>query len=508
MKIIQSSMLGILSVGTLLAQQTPPTVPPQSQFPAQTPIQQPITEQPGITSTAAQSKGVSLTIYNQNFGVVREQREVVLKNGKNVLRFEDVAALIDPTSISFKSLTSPKDVAVREQNYQYDLLNPTAILNKSVGKRIRFRQPKAGGGIDILEGILLNPPDVAMERGGSYNQGLVIRLDNGQILLNPVGEVVLDELPDGLVSRPSLLWNIDSDRAGTHTAEVSYMTNGMTWKSDYVAVVNDDESKVDLTGWVTLDNRSGATYRDAQLQLMAGDVRRVQEEQDMGYPVADGVAVETRSAKAPQFQEESFFEYHLYTLDGKTTIQNNETKQQTLMTASNASVMRKLVFENGGHYYRPYGGNPNQNKVKVKLELKNSQENNMGMPLPKGKVRVYKKDVRGNMQFIGEDLIDHTSKDEEVRLYIGDAFDVVGERKQMDYRNISDRVNETTYEVTLRNHKNTATPVTIIEHAYGDWEVTKSSHKHTKTDGNTLEFVVDVPKDGTVKVTYTIRTRW
>ncbi|MES2767057.1 MAG: DUF4139 domain-containing protein [Bacteroidota bacterium] len=508
MKIIQSSVLGILSAGTLLAQ-TPPTVPPQSQFPAQTPIQQPITEQPGITSTAAQSKGVSLTIYNQNFAVVREQRDVVLKNGKNVLRFEDVAALIDPTSISFKSLTAPTDVAVREQNYQYDLLNPTAILNKSVGKRIRFRQPKAGGGIDILEGILLNPPNVNMADGAAYNQGLVIRLDNGQILLNPVGEVVLDELPDGLVSRPSLLWNIDSDRAGTHTTEVSYMTNGMTWKSDYVAVVNDDESKVDLTGWVTLDNKSGATYKDAQLQLMAGDVRRVQE-QNMAYgEMSDALQPRSMKSQAPQFQEESFFEYHLYTLDGKTTIQNNETKQQTLMTASNASVTRKLVYENGASYGRYYGGGrPQEGKVKVTLELKNSQENNMGMPLPKGKVRVYKKDARGNMQFIGEDLIDHTPKDEDVRLYIGDAFDVVGERKQMDYRNISDRVNETTYEVTLRNHKNTATPVTIIEHAYGDWEVTKSSHKHTKTDGNTLEFVVDVPKDGTVKVTYTIRTRW
>lgn len=469
-----------------------------------------------MTSTAKDSRGVSLTIYNQNFAVVRENRQITLREGVNFLRYEDVAAQIDPTSISFKSLTAPNAVAVREQNYQYDLLNPTSILNKSVGKTVRFKQVHPDGKVEILEGTLLNPPTAVVGqtdagRGGTVYQGLVLRLRDGRLVLNPVGQIELSELPEGLVSRPSLLWKLEVDRAGAHSTQVSYLANAITWKADYVAVVNKDENMVDLTGWVTLDNRSGATYTNAQLQLMAGDVRRVQE-----APGRGGLGLEAMKARpaAPQFEEEAFFEYHLYTLQGTTTVRDNETKQMTLLSAADVKVTRKLVLDAGRRWWiqgvrGPGVGGDTQNvKLNIVVEIRNSKENNMGMPLPKGKVRLYKADDRGNLQFLGEDLIDHTPKDELVRLYVGDAFDVVGERKRTEYKQISDRVIEESYEITVRNHKETDAAVWIVEHFWGDWEVLRSSHKFNKLDARTIEFPVTVERDGEVKVTYTVRTRW
>jgi hypothetical protein len=470
-----------------------------------------------VTSTAKDTKGVSLTIYNQNFAVVRENRQISLKEGVNFVRYEDVAAQIDPTSISFKSLTAPNAVAVREQNYQYDLLNPTSILNKSVGKTVRFKQVHPDGKVEILEGTLLNPPTAMVGQtdaggGGTVYQGLVMRLKDGRIVLNPTGQIELTELPEGLVSRPSLLWKLDVDKAGTHDTQVSYIANGITWKADYVAVVSKDESMVDLTGWVTIDNRSGATYSDAQLQLLAGDVRRVQVAPGMGGVPMDAIAL--RRAEAPQFQEEAFFEYHLYTLQGTTRVRDNETKQMTLLTASDVKVTRKLVLDAGRWWWiqgirSPGMGSDTENvKLNIVVELRNTKENNMGMPLPKGKVRLYKADDRGNLQFLGEDLIDHTPKDELVRLYIGDAFDVVGERKRTDYKQISDRVIEETYEITVRNRKETDADVWIVEHFWGEWQILNNSHPYNKLDAHTVEFPVKVERNGAVKVTYTVRMRW
>lgn len=470
-----------------------------------------------VTSTAQDIRGVSLTVYNQNFAVVRENRQITLRSGVNFVRYEDVAAQIDPTSISFKSLTAPNAVAVREQNYQYDLLNPISILNKSVGKTVRFRQVLPDGKVEVLEGVLLNPPTAVVGQtdagaGGTVYQGLVLRLKDGRIVLNPTGQIELGELPEGLVSRPSLLWKLNVDRAGTHNTQVSYLANGITWKADYVAVVNQDETMVDLTGWVTIDNRSGATYRDAQLQLMAGDVRRVQEEPGFGGMRMDAMMV--KSAPAPQFQEEAFFEYHLYTLQGTTTLRENETKQMTLLSASDVRVTRKLVLDAGRRWWmqgirQPGAGADTENvKLNIVVEMRNSKENNMGMPLPRGKVRLYKADERGNLQFLGEDLIDHTPEDEMVRLYVGDAFDVVGERKRTDYKQIANRVVEETYEITVRNHKESDADVWIVEHLWGEWQILQNSHPYNKVDARTIEFPVKVGRKGQVKVTYTVRIRW
>ena len=464
-------------------------------------------EQNTLISTAKDSKGFSLTIYNQDFAVVREQRQLTLDQGTNFVRYEDVSAQIDPTSMTLKSLTAPDTVAVREQNYQYDLLNASSILNKSVGKTIRLRRVNPDGQVEILEGTLLNPPSHSNYHAQVY--GTVIRLQDGRIVLNPSGEVEVLEMPEGLVSRPSLLWKLDVTEAGTHTTEVSYMANRITWKADYVAVVNKDETKVDIRGWVTLDNRSGATYEDAELQLIAGDVRRVKE-QRRSFDEDSRTVCYSIVAPEPQFQEEAFFEYHLYTLQGSTTVRDNETKQLTLLSAVDVGVQRRLVYDCGrqgqsqNNYYGDEG-ETKRGKVNVVLELHNSQENNMGMPLPKGKVRVYKADDRGNLQFLGEDLIDHTPRNETARFYIGDSFDVIGERKCIEDRGIANNVSEQTVEISIRNRKNNSAEVSVVERFRTDWEILQSSHTYNNLDARTVEFAIAVEPDTEVKITYKVR---
>lgn len=465
---------------------------------------------------------IALTIYNQNFALVKDRRAIELVNGRNQIVIEDVAAQIDPTSVHFKSITAPNAVAVREQNYLYDLINPTTLLNKSVGKRVTIRQPLADGKIREVSGTILTPVSVAVAQTGDsgggtgtvYN-GMVIRADDGQLILNPSGEIALHEMPPGLISRPQLVWLVDSTQAGRHDAEVSYMTNGVTWKADYVVVVSNDDKMVDITGWVTLDNKSGATYENANLQLIAGDVRRIQPPQP--HKMMRGVPqVDAMMAAAPQFQEESFFEYHLYTLDGTTTVRDNEQKQMTLLNANRVPAVKKFVYDGRRQFwgihdpnFRPGEGydTSDYKKVNIIVEIKNAKPN-MGIPLPKGKMRMYKADSRGSLQFVGEDEIDHTPKDETVRLYVGDSFDIVGEHKRTDFKRISQREVEESFEITLRNHREEAATVSVIEHLWADWRITAKSHDFIKKDARTAEFPVTVPKGGEVKVTYTVRTKW
>lgn len=460
---------------------------------------------------SSDSLGTSLTIYNQNFGLVRDLRNMELKEGINHVRFEDVAARIDPTSVSFTSLTAPNAVVVREQNYQYDLLEPNTILSKSVGKQVKFRQYLSGGQVNEIEGVLLNPPVVSVsDVNGNISrnhQGLVVK-SGDRVILNPSGQVELSELPAGLVSKPSLLWKLETNRPGTHKTEIAYQTQGLNWHADYVAVVNDDDTAIDLTSWVTLDNKSGAGYKNAALKLMAGDVHRVTP----AAPMMDMMEMAAGRAMAPpepQFKEQSFAEYHLYTLQGKTSVNDNETKQLSLFNASSVPTRKLFIYDPAAPQiaYRGWAPQADTQKVNVKMEIENSEKNNLGMPLPKGKVRVYKKDKDGALQFIGEDLIDHTPRDEKVRLYIGDAFDLVGERKQTNYVRVSDHVTRYSYEISLRNHKDKAVTITAVEHAHGQWKILSFSNQFTKKDSTTFEFPVSVPARGEVKINYEIEIR-
>lgn len=455
-------------------------------------------------------KQVYLTVYNADFALVRETRTIDLNKGMTSIEVADVAVRIDPTSVLFKSLTAPDAVTILEQNYQYDLISPKNILNKSVGQRVTFTRFDSDGNPHTASGILLNPPK---------NGGTVIRADDGQLVLNPAGQVSLEKMPEGLHPTPTLNWLLNSSQAGSQEAEISYITDGVGWRADYVVLVNDKDTALNLAGWVTVNNQSGATYENAKLTLIAGDVRRLQPETRakiaQSMEMYDAVYV-----SETQFEEKSFFEYHMYTMARPTTLARNETKQLSLLNASNAPVQKEMIYDGRGNWWRnwwfpgrtgdPGGGydTSDYHKVNVVLEVKNSKENNMGMPLPKGKVRVYKLDDTGSQQFIGEDEIDHTAKDEKIRLYIGDAFDVVGDYKRTNYKKIATNVIEESFEVVLRNHKDTEVDVKVVDHVWSDWQVTQNSHKFTKKDAHTIEFPVKVPANGETKVTYTIRTQW
>ncbi|MDX1990345.1 MAG: DUF4139 domain-containing protein [Candidatus Obscuribacter sp.] len=459
-----------------------------------------------LAQEVSASKDVAITVYNQNFGLVKDTREINLKGGINFVRFEDVAAAIDPTTVSFTSLTAPNSVAVREQNYQFDLMDESTILARSLGKTVKFRQYLSGGAVREITGTLLSSPSVTVaDSNGNVSQrgqSIVVKTGSG-IIVGASGELEIAELPEGLVAKPSLLWKLECDKAGAHNTEISYQTQGMNWKCDYVAVANADDTSCDLTSWVTIDNKSGATYKNAALKLMAGDVHKVQ--QPSAPPMMERAMAMDAVAAEPQFSEQSFAEYHLYSLKGRTDVRDNETKQLTLFNASAVPVKKLYVLESNNSYY---GGDGQQKqKVNVKLELANSKDNNLGMPLPKGKVRVYKKDQDGALQFVGEDEIDHTPKDEKVRVYIGDAFDIAAERVQTGQQQISERVQRQSYSISLRNHKKEAVTVTCVEHAWGDWKIVNSSMPYTKKDSHTFEFNVKVAPDTEEKLTYTIEIK-
>ena len=471
----------------------------------------PAPAQPPVVSAPESRAAVSLTVYsrqagaaNGGFAVVREVRPLVLRRGIQAVRFEGVPAQIDPTSLSLVSLTDPGSLSVVEQNYQYNLIGTTSVLDAAVGQRVRLVRP-IGDRTVAEEGVLISQP----------GQGRIIELDDGRVLVDPEGTVELLTRPPGLLSRPSLLWRLAADRAGTHDVEARYMTDGMSWKADYVAVVDEAETLVDLTGWVTLVNESGASYPEAGLQLIAGDVRRVQPQRSRGeYFMADEVVVAAREAPAPP-QQEAFFEYHLYTFPTPTTIEERETKQLELLAASEVGVGRRLIFDGSGQYFpfrrqtRRPGSVGTEMSAAVVLELENAQANNMGMPLPAGTVRVYKADARGNLQFVGEDRIDHTPRNETVRLYIGDAFDVVGTRREVSQRRISDNEREITVEVEVRNRKETSATVDVVERVFwGDWEIRQSTHEPERLDARTAQFTIRLGPDETETVRYTARMRY
>lgn len=435
-------------------------------------------------------KSISLTVYNQNFALVSDVREGEIASGKAVLKFTDIASLIDPTSVSFSSLNYPDALGIIEQNFEYDLLNPDKLLNKYINRQVQVITKNG----QVYRGNLL-----------SYSsQQLIIEGKKGNISMvnrENIRDITFAEIPEGLILKPTLVLEIENRKADTHLLQLKYITDGIGWKADYVAELSPDDKSMDLTGWVTIDNKSGATYKDAKLKLIAGYVRKIQkyvryEERNMMKAVA----------AAPQFEEKAFFEYHIYTLKRPTTIKNNQTKQIMFLSSSNIPVKKKYVYDGAVrkyYHYNNWRNLPYNDKVDVYIVFENRKENNLGMPLPKGKVRFYKKDTDKTVQFIGEDNIDHTPKNEKVELTIGKAFDIKGERKITNHKEISSRVYQDTYQIKLRNHKKEKVQINVIEHLYGDWEILESSHKYEKVDANTIKFVVDAFPEKEVIITYT-----
>jgi hypothetical protein len=444
-------------------------------------------------SDAEQRREVTITVYNQNFGLVREVRDLTLgSTGRVALEFGDVASQIQPETVHIRGLGDAR-FDVLEQNYQYDLLNPAKLLEKYVGRTIKvYRYNQATGREEEFDAEVL-----------SVNESPILRIGN-EITYNFPGRFAFPEIPENLIAKPTLVWLLDAGERSPRV-EVSYLTNNLNWKSDYVLVVNEDDTRGDLTGWVTLTNQSGASYENARLKLVAGDVQRVTPDTRQRM-MLDAVVVE---AARPGFQEEAFFEYHLYTLERPTTIRQNEQKQVTLLEGEGIGTAKRLIYYGAAQFYRSQWGQPVSNqKIGVYLDIQNTEANRLGMPLPKGIVRVYKADRSGAQQFVGEDAIDHTPRDERIRIKVGEAFDVVGERRQMEYRALGRCVAESSWEIELRNHKDTAEEVLVVEPAGADWEILSSSHPATRVDNSTFTFTVGVGARETVVVAYRIRVRW
>jgi hypothetical protein len=452
------------------------------------------------TTTARDRQSVNITVYNSNLGLVRETRRLTLPQGQIALRFADVTAQIRPETVHLASLTSPSALRILEQNYQYDLLNPAKLLDKFVGREITLVLRRYTNNTETFEPVRATLL--------SNNGGQVWRI-NGQIVINPtnITEMRFPDLPKNLVATPTLVWDLENRESGSQTIEASYLTAGMNWRADYVLLVNADDTKGDLQGWVTLTNASGATFEDARLQLVAGDVNRVSEERN--YALA-GAMQRKEIDSVSQFQEQGFFEYHLYTLQRPTSIRDNETKQVSLLEAAGFEVKKEFVLNGQRYYYTNYNnpGQPIKEKVGVYVQFRNSQQNKLGMPLPAGTVRLYKKDDKGNQQFIGEDRIDHTAKDEDVRVKVGDAFDIVAERKQTDYKVIARNIYEYAYEIKIRNHKDGPVNVVVNEPIGGDWEMISSTFEPKKTAAFAAQFNVPVAKDGEATLSYRVRVRY
>jgi len=447
----------------------------------------------GAAPATQEGGSVDVTIYNSDLALVKERRTLQIPKGVSTLLFRDISALINPATVSFGSLTKPGSVRVREQNYEYDLVEDAKLLDKYVGEQITVRT-RSG---EVFTGYLLSGT-----RWGNASNIVISSQPDGAgnvttVHLGDIQSVEYPGLPEGLITRPTLAWIVNNTSdITTHDTMITYLTGGLSWKADYVAVVGPNDDVMDLTGWITLTNESGATYKDARVKLIAGDVNRVYE----AAPVpARAMSEKVLYAMADAAVEErEFGDYHLYQLPYATTLKQSQVKQVEFMSADDVKVKNLLVFD----------GSRTGTKVASMLEFWNKTADGLGMPLPKGTIRVSKTDVDGSLEFAGEDSIDHTPVDEKLRITLGYAFDVVGERIQTGSRRISDKVREETWQVEVRNRKNAAAEVLIIERMYGgtNWELTSVSTKnYNKLDATTLEFPIQIEANSTAKITYTVR---
>lgn len=481
-----------------------------------------------MTAAAADRKDLSLTIYSSaapgqlsvaalssghanlpGYALVRERRPMQLPSGQGEVRFSDVAKLIDPTTVAFASLTDPVGTRVIEQNFEFDLVSAEKLRQRYIGERITVEQQQ-GDRVVRISGILL-----------SGQNGLILQLDGGEVLtLTQYSNILFPSLPGGLITKPTLVWLLSTQSGGEHQTQVAYQTQGMTWWADYNVLLDgeDENCRMDLAAWVTIVNQSGAGYPNAELRLVAGEVNRApaapQYQRDMM------LAAPTMVMSKEGFQEEELFEYHLYTLGRRTSLPENSTKQLELFPAvRKIPCKRELIFTAapaGAGYY----GSPNLDQgyatqargtAAAFLEFDNREQHGLGVPMPAGRVRVNQAARGGSLEFIGEDVIKHTPRNETLRLKLGEAFDIAGERKQVDFQLDTGRKElSEKFRIEVRNRKKSKTRVIVREYLYrwSGWEITQSSHRAERRDAQTVDFVLDLGADTTATVEYTVRYRW
>jgi hypothetical protein len=447
---------------------------------------------PAATTTAADQTAVAVTVYNDGLGLVKDRRTITLEKGAGELRFMDVAARLIPASVQIRALEDHRSLRILEQNYEYDLLSREKLLEKYVGKEVLLQEknPYTEREETVTATLLAN------------NNGPVFKIGD-RISFDHPGRIIFPSLPEDLLARPTLVWLLENDRAAPRPLEVSYLTNGIGWRADYVLTLAAGDDRADLAGWVTIDNKSGATYRNATLKLVAGSVNRVREEQQLRFKGAM-----MAEAAATAMQEESFFDYHLYTLPRPTTIKENQTKQIALLSATEIPVRKEYLLRGQEHLFTgSYPQPPQKERVQVYLEMENRTSSRLGMPFPKGIIRVYRDDAGGSLQFVGEDTVDHTPRDERIRVRTGDAFDLVAERRQTEWKKVAADTYESAMEIVLRNHTDQGVTIRAVEPVPGDWQVLSASHKWEKGEGRALVFSPTLAARGETVLSYRVRIR-
>jgi len=454
-----------------------------------------------LRSTLQDQQNVAVTIYNNDLALIKDQRKINIPSGQSNLAFRDVSAKIRPETALLRSLSNPGKLLVIEQNFDYDLLTPAKLLEKYVGKAVVLIRSNTATGVETSEQAQVL----------SANNGVVLKIGD-RIETGIPGRIVFPDVPANLRDRPTLVMSLNNSGASKQDVELSYLTRGLGWKADYVAELNASDDKLDLSGWVTLNNNSGADYRNAHLQLVAGDVHQLRSE--MRSKQLSSRRVMAMAAPAPRMAEESLLEYHLYTLDHPTTLSENQSKQVSLLSASSVPVHKQLLLRGADYYYRSsYGELGQKLKVGVYIEFENKKSAQLGLPLPKGIVRVYKRDSAGNAQFVGEDRIDHTPMNEKVRLKLGDAFDVTANKKQTDFKKLAapskgNASFESAYKIVIKNAKNKAITVTVQEPIPAEWKILQENHKHKKASSNTAVWNINVPAEGKTTLSYRVRLRY
>jgi hypothetical protein len=454
----------------------------------------------GQSTSLNDQTDLAVTVYNSNIALIRDVRQLQLPTGEFRLKFMDIAATVNPATVHFRSLTEPEKLGVLEQNYEYDLLEPNKLLNKYVGREVTLVRSYMDNGTtkheEIKATLLAN------------NNGPVWKIGN-DIVTGVYGESYrFPEVPPNLYDRPTLLMSLENSGSRKQSIETSYLAGNLSWNADYVLTVGREDKAADLDGWVTLANNSGTAFHNAKLQLVAGDLNRLPVKEQ--YRAMDALAAVPAAKAAGGFVQENFSEYHLYSLGRRTSVEDKETKQISLLEGSGVPVEKLFVVNGQNFYYRnaQNPGSPLKDAVMVFYKFKNEEKAGLGVPLPGGNLRVYQKDSKGGLLFIGEDHIDHTPKDEFVTVKIGNAFDVVAERKQTDYKKIADRIYEMEFEITLRNHKDAPINVQINEPIGGDWEILSSTFPAKKTDAFAAQFNVPVKPNAESVLKYRIRVHW
>ena len=445
--------------------------------------------------------GLAVTIYNSDLALIKDRRRISLPSGITDLAIRGVSAQMRPETALLRNISHPGKLQVREQNFNFDLLTPAKMLEKYVGQTVEIIRMNPATGQETREAAKIL----------STNSGVVAEI-GGRIETNPEGRYIFPAIPANLRDKPTLVTQVISKTSGSQELELSYLSRGLGWKADYVVELNSSDNALDLAGWVTLTNESGTSYPQARLQLVAGDVNQVRE--NMSYRKRTPRMEMTMDAVPAPMAEEALFEYHLYTLAHPTTIANRQTKQVSLLNASKVPVTKELVFRGQDYYYRSAFTSLGESlKAAVYILFQNKEDSGMGMPLPKGIVRVYKRDSKGNAQFVGEDRIGHTPRNEQIRLKLGEAFDVTATKKQINYKKLNyghpyNYAAESTYRIELKNAKDQPTTVKVQEPIPGDWEMIRESFPHTKIASGLAEWEMKIPADGKTTLEYKVLVRY